>query len=335
MNAKVFYETDADLGRLQDKTICVLGYGSQGRAHARNLHDSGLRVVVGLREGSPSFDRAAADGVQAKDIATAVADADMYAFLLPDPDQPQVYQDFVAPVLGPGRTLLFAHGFNIHYGQITPPPEVDVIMVAPKGPGKIVRDLFEAGQGVPCLVAVHQDVSGEGLGTGLAYAKGLGGTRAGVIETSFKEETETDLFGEQAVLCGGVTALMKAGFETLVEAGYAPEMAFFECVHEMKLIIDLVYQGGVKHMRRFVSDTAKYGDITRGPRIITDEVRRTMKDILGEIQNGEFAREWVLENRAGRPVYNALLRREAAHGVDQVGDRMRAMMKWLGSGEGS
>ncbi|MBU0514103.1 MAG: ketol-acid reductoisomerase [Proteobacteria bacterium] len=335
MNAKAYYESDADLGRLQDKTICVLGYGSQGRAHARNLHDSGLRVVVGLREGSPSFERVAADGLEAAPLARAVAEADLTAFLLPDPDQPQVYRDFVAPALGPGRTLLFAHGFNIHYGQIIPPPEVDVIMVAPKGPGKIVRELFEAGQGVPCLVAVHQDVSGEGLAIGLAYAKGLGGTRAGVIETTFIEEAETDLFGEQAVLCGGVTALMKAGFETLVEAGYAPEMAFFECVHEMKLIIDLVHQGGLKHMRRFVSDTAKYGDVTRGPRIITDQVRRTMKDILAEIQTGEFAREWVLENRAGRPVYSALLRREAAHPVDEVGDRMRAMMKWLGSGGGS
>ena len=330
MSAKVYYESDADLGYLRDETICVIGYGSQGRAHARNLHDSGLRVIVGLREGSPSLEMAAADGIEAAPLEEAAGRSSLFAFLLPDPFQPEVYQKNVAPVMGPGKTLLFAHGFNIHYGQITPPDDVDVIMVAPKGPGKIVRDLFEAGQGVPCLLAVHRDVSQNAHQRGLAYARGLGGTRAGVIETSFMEETETDLFGEQAVLCGGVSALMKAGFETLVEAGYAPEMAFFECVHEMKLIIDLVYQGGLKHMRRYVSDTAKYGDITRGPRIVTDDVRRSMRQILGEIQSGEFAREWVLENQANRPRYSALLRREAEHPVDEVGDRLRAMMKWLG-----
>jgi ketol-acid reductoisomerase len=333
MSAKVYYEKDADLSFLSDKTICVIGYGSQGRAHALNLHDSGLNVVVGLRPGSSSFDRTAADGVKAAELDSALDGADLIAFLLPDPSQPAVYHDHVAPALKPGQVLLFAHGFNVHYGQITPPPEVDVIMVAPKGPGKIVRQLYEAGQGVPCLVAVHQDVSGKALNMGLAYALGLGGARAGVIETSFLEETETDLFGEQAVLCGGLTALMKAGFETLVEAGYAPEMAYFECVNEMKLIVDLVYEGGLKHMRRFVSDTAKYGDITRGPQIVTEEVRWVMRDILEKIQNGEFAREWILENQAGRPVYNALLRREAEHEVDRVGDKMRSMMSWLDRGE--
>jgi ketol-acid reductoisomerase len=333
MSAKVYYESDADLNVLSNKTVCIIGYGSQGRAHARNLHDSGLNVVVALQPGSPSFDRAKADGVPAAEIDSALAKADLIAFLLPDPSQPEVFRNAVAPRLRSGQVLLFAHGFNIHYGQIIPPPDVDVIMVAPKGPGKIVRDLYEAGEGVPCLVAVHQDVSGQALAQGLAYAKGLGGTRAGVIETSFLEETETDLFGEQAVLCGGLTALIKTGFEVLVEAGYAPEMAYFECVNEMKLIVDLIYQGGIKNMRYFVSDTAKFGDITRGPRIITPEVRQVMEDILEEIQNGEFAREWILENQAGRPVYNALLRREAAHQVDQVGDQMRSMMSWLDRGE--
>ncbi|MBU0513206.1 MAG: ketol-acid reductoisomerase [Proteobacteria bacterium] len=329
MSVKVYYEQDADLKRLADQTICVIGYGSQGRAHARNLHDSGLKVVVGLRPKSANFEAVAADGLEAAPLDEAVARSGIIAFLLPDPAQPEVYRRFVAPTMAPGKTLLFAHGFNIHFGQIVPSPEVDVIMIAPKGPGKLVRDLYEAGQGVPCLLAIHQDRSGQARQNGLAYARGIGGTRAGVIETTFLEETETDLFGEQAVLCGGVTALMKAGFETLVEAGYAPEMAFFECVHEMKLIIDLVYQGGLRHMRRFVSDTAKYGDITRGPRIVTDEVRREMKKILAEIQNGDFAREWVLENQANRPRYNALLNREALHPVDEVGDRLRAMMKWL------
>jgi ketol-acid reductoisomerase len=332
MSAKVYYESDADLSCLADKTICIVGYGSQGRAHALNLRDSGLEVVVGLRAGSPSFDRTKVDKVKAAELGSALDRADVIALLLPDPAQPAVFRDFIAPALKPGRTMMFAHGFNIHYGQITPPPDVDVAMVAPKGPGKIVRDLYTAGEGVPCLVAVHQDVSGRALATGLAYARGLGGTRAGVIETTFLEETETDLFGEQAVLCGGLTALIKAGFEVLVEAGYAPEMAYFECVNEMKLIVDLIYQGGLKKMRRFVSDTAKYGDITRGPQIVTPEVRRAMEGILENIRNGEFAREWILENQAGRPVYNALLRREAEHEVDRVGDQMRSMMSWLDRG---
>jgi len=330
MSVNVYYEKDANLKDLKDKTICVLGYGSQGRAHALNLHDSGLKVVVGLRPGSATFEKVTADGLKPLPISEAVKNADLIAVLLPDPAQPAVYQQYVAPALKPGAALLFAHGFNVHYGQIRPPENVDVIMIAPKGPGKLVRQLYEDGQGVPCLLAVHQDHTGKAKAIALAYALGLGGARSGVIETSFMEETETDLFGEQAVLCGGMSALMKAGFETLVEAGYAPEMAYFECINEMKLIVDLVYQGGLKHMRHYVSETAKYGDITRGPRIIDENVRESMREILAEIQNGEFAREWVLENQANRPVYNALLAQDAEHPVEKVGARLRSMMKWLG-----
>ena len=330
MSAKVFYESDADLNLLKDATICVLGYGSQGRAHAQNLHDSGLNVVVGLREGSDTFKTVADDGLTAAPIAEAVAKADIICFLLPDASQPAVYHEYVAPSLRAGQTLLFAHGFNIHFDQIIPPADVDIIMVAPKGPGKLVRDLYMEGKGVPCLLAIYQDNSGKAHANGLAYALGIGGARAGVIETSFREETETDLFGEQAVLCGGVSALMKAGFDTLVEAGYAPEMAYFECIHEMKLIVDLIYSGGLKHMRAFISETAKYGDVTRGPRIVTDETRWEMKEILAEIQDGRFAREWVLENMANRPHYNALLRREGEHQVEEVGAKLRNMMSWLG-----
>ncbi len=329
MSAKIYYQKDTDLDLLARSTICVIGYGSQGRAHARNLHDSGVKVVVGLRPDSPSFQRVADDGLEAAPVAEAASRADLVAFLLPDPAQPQAYYQEVAPSLAPGKSLLFAHGFNIHYGQIQVPPEVDVIMVAPKGPGKIVRDLYKAGQGVPCLVAVHQDASGRALDTALAYAAGIGGARAGVVQTSFAEETETDLFGEQAVLCGGITALMKAGFETLVEAGYAPEMAYFECIHEMKLIVDLIYAGGMGHMRRFISDTAKYGDVTRGPRIVTQQTREAMRRILEEIQDGSFAREWVLENQVNRPRYTALLKREEKHPVEEVGKRLREMMPWL------
>ncbi len=329
MSVTIYYEKDANLADLKDKTLCVLGYGSQGRAHARNLHDSGLKVVVGLREGSATFKQVEEDGLQALPLAEAVAGADLIAFLLPDPTQPEVYYQYVDGKMKKGCTLLFAHGFNVHYGQITPPADVDVIMVAPKGPGKIVRDLYEEGQGVPCLVAIHQDVSGGALKTGLAYALGIGGARAGVVETSFTEETETDLFGEQAVLCGGVAALIKAGFETLVEAGYAPEMAYFECCHEMKLIVDLIYQGGLKKMRQFISDTAKWGDVTRGPRVVDEYTKEEMREILAEIQDGRFASEWVLENQAKRPRYNALLRREAEHPIEEVGDRLRGMMSWL------
>ncbi len=329
MSAKIYYEKDADLTKISDKRICVLGYGSQGRAHANNLNDSGLNVVVGLREGSGSFARAEADGVEAMEAKKACADADIVCFLLPDAAQPEAYYSYMEPSIRSGQTLLFAHGFNIHFGQIIAPKDVDVIMVAPKGPGNLVRELYQAGQGIPCLVAVDQDATGDALANGLAYSLGIGGARAGVVETTFKEETETDLFGEQAVLCGGSVALMKAGFDTLVEAGYAPEMAYFECIHEMKLIVDLVYKGGFGFMRNFISETAKYGDMTRGPRIITEETRDEMRQILHEIQSGEFAREWVLENQANRPVYHALLRMEAEHHSEGVGGKLREMMPWL------
>ncbi len=329
MSVNIYYESDTNPKLLADKRICVLGYGSQGRAHARNLADSGLNVVVGLREGSWSWDVVKGDGLEPAEVSQAVKGADIICFLLPDPVQPAVYEDYVAPNMKKDATLLFAHGFNLHYGQITPPADNDVIMCAPKGPGKLVRDLYEQGQGVPCLVAVAQDASGSAMQTALAYSWGIGGARAGVIETSFGEETETDLFGEQAVLCGGLSALMKAGFETLVEAGYAPEMAYFECIHETKLIVDLIYQGGLKKMRRFISDTAKYGDITRGPRVVPPEAKAEMKRILDEIQDGRFAREWVLENQCNRPVYNALLRKDEEHLVEEVGAKLRGMMKWL------
>lgn len=329
MSVTIYYEKDANLADLKDKTLCVLGYGSQGRAHARNLHDSGLKVVVGLREGSSTFKQVEEDGLKALPLAEAVSGADLIAFLMPDPAQAEVYYQYVDGKMKKGCTLLFAHGFNVHYGQITPPDDVDVIMVAPKGPGKLVRDLYEDGQGVPCLIAIHQDVSGDAKKNGLAYALGIGGARAGVVETTFTEETETDLFGEQAVLCGGVSSLIKNGFETLVEAGYAPEMAYFECCHEMKLIVDLIYQGGLKKMRQFISDTAKWGDVTRGPRVVDEYAKEEMREILAEIQDGRFASEWVLENQAKRPRYNALLRREAEHPIEEVGDRLRGMMSWL------
>jgi len=331
MNLKVYYEQDANLSHLKGKTLAVLGYGSQGHAHALNLKDSGLNVVVGLRKGSPSWAKARQDGLNVVEVREAASEADLVAFLLPDPTQPKVYRDDVTPYLKSGKTLLFAHGFNVHYGQIVPPSDVDVIMVAPKGPGSLVRKLYLDGQGVPCLLAIAQDASGRAKETALAYAHALGGTRAGVLETSFKEETETDLFGEQAVLCGGVTELIKAGFDTLVEAGYSPEMAYFECLNELKLIVDLIYQGGIDFMRRSVSDTAKFGDLTRGARVIDERVRETMKQILREVQDGTFAREWVLENQANRPVYNARLAKEREHSIEQVGQRLRTMMRWLGS----
>jgi len=326
---KVYYEQDADLSILKDKVIAVLGYGSQGHAHALNLRDSGLNVIVGLKPSGPSWERAKKDGFDPMLPKEACEKADIIMILVPDQTQPALYKECIEPVLKPGKMLLFAHGFNIHYGQIVPPKEVDVAMVAPKGPGHLVRREFERGAGVPCLVAVHQDATGEALKKALAYAKGIGGTRAGVIETTFKEETETDLFGEQVVLCGGVSALIKAGFETLVEAGYQPEIAYFECLHELKLIIDLIYEGGLAFMRYSISDTAEYGDLTRGPRIINEAVRAEMKKILKEIQSGEFAREWILENQAGRPVLNALRRKEAEHPIEEVGKRLRAMMPWL------
>ncbi|AEH22765.1 Ketol-acid reductoisomerase [Thermodesulfobacterium geofontis OPF15] len=326
---KIYKDEDADLSILKDKVIAVLGYGSQGHAHALNLRDSGLNVIVGVRKGGKSYEKAKAHGFEPLSVSEACEKGDLIMILLPDQTQPQVYKEEIEPVLKPGKMLLFAHGFNIHYNQIIPPKDVDVAMVAPKGPGHLVRREFEKGAGVPCLLAIHQDATGNAFAKALAYAKGIGGTRAGVIETTFKEETETDLFGEQVVLCGGVSALIKAGFETLVEAGYQPEVAYFECLHELKLIVDLIYEGGLSFMRYSISDTAEYGDLTRGPRIINEQVRAEMKKILKEIQSGEFAREWILENQAGRPVLNALRKKEREHLIEEVGKRLRAMMPWI------
>ena len=326
---KIYYDQDADLSYLENQTICILGYGSQGHAHALNLRDSGLNVIVGLREGGPSYEKAKADGFEPLPPQEACAKADVIMVLVPDQIQPQIYEQAIRPNLSAGKMLMFAHGFNIHFGQIVPPPDVDVTMVAPKGPGHLVRREYERGAGVPCLVAVQQDATGKALKRALAYAKGIGGTRAGVLETTFQEETETDLFGEQCVLCGGVAALIKAGFETLVEAGYQPEIAYFECCHELKLIVDLIYEGGLAFMRYSISDTAEYGDLTRGPRIVNEKVKEEMKRILEEIQSGRFAREWILENQANRPVMNALRRREAEHPIEEVGAKLRAMMPWL------
>lgn len=327
--AKVYYDQDADLGLLQGKKIAVIGFGSQGHAHALNLKDSGLDVVVGLYSGSKSWQKAQEAGLEVTTVDEAVRQADIIMMLAPDQNQRQIYLDSVAPHLRPGQMLMFAHGFNIHFRQITPPPDVDVTMVAPKGPGHRLRELFVQGLGTPALLAIHQDASESARPLALAYAKGIGCTRAGVIETTFAEETETDLFGEQVVLCGGVSALVKAAFETLVEAGYQPEIAYFECMHELKLIVDLMYEGGLAYMRYSVSDTAEYGDYTRGPRVIDDHVRQTMKQVLAEIQSGQFAREWVLENQAGRPVFMALRERDAHHPIEEVGRRLRAMMPWL------
>ncbi len=326
---KVYTDADADLSILKDKVIAVLGYGNQGHAHALNLRDSGLNVIVGVREGGKSYEKAKAHGFEPLSIKTACEKADLIMILLPDQSQPIVYKEEIAPVLKPGKMLLFAHGFNIHYNQIIPPEDVDVGMVAPKGPGYLVRKEFEMGRGIACLIAIHQDATGTAFNKALAYAKGIGGTRAGVIETTFKEETETDLFGEQVVLCGGASALIKAGFETLVEAGYQPEIAYFECLHELKLIVDLIYEGGLSFMRHSISDTAEYGDLTRGSRIINEQVRAEMKKILKEIQTGEFAREWILENQAGRPVLNALRKKEKEHPIEEIGKKLRAMMPWI------
>ena len=327
--AKMYYDADADLSLLKGKTVAILGYGSQGHAHALNLKDSGVEVVVGLYPGSKSWPKAEAQGLRVATTAEATAQSDIIMMLLPDPAQPAVYREHVAPNLKAGKMLMFAHGFNIHYGQIVPPADVDITMVAPKAPGHRMREIFVQGPGVPALVAVHQDASEGARALALAYAKGIGCTRAGVLDTTFKEETETDLFGEQVVLCGGVTALVKAAFETLVEAGYQPELAYFECLHELKLIVDLIYEGGMSYMRYSVSDTAEYGDYTRGPRVIDDNVRQTMEEILAEIQEGIFAREWLLENQAGRPVYTALKRQNAQHPIEEVGKDLRAMMGWL------
>ena len=327
--ATIYYDQDADLSLLEGKTITVIGYGSQGHAHALNLKDSGCDVVVGLYEGSRSWPEAEAAGLTVKLDAEAVAGADIVMMLAQDHAQPQIYREEVAPNLKSSAMLMFSHGFNIHYSQIIPLEDVDVTMVAPKCPGHRLREMFEEGRGVPAILAVHQDVTGQAKDLALAYAKGLGCTKAGVIETTFQEEVETDLFGEQAVLCGGVTALIKAGFETLVEAGYQPEIAYFECLHELKLIVDLIYEGGLSYMRYSVSDTAEHGDYTAGPRVIDDHVRATMKQLLRDIQDGTYARSWILENIAGRPSFNLLRERERQHPIEKVGAELRAMMPWL------
>ena len=327
--ANIYYDKDADLDLLKGKKIAVIGYGSQGHAHALNLHDSGADVRVGLYKGSSSWAKAEADGLRVLSVAEAAADADAIMVLIPDTSQSEVYKQSIEPHLACGKTLMFAHGFNIRYGQIMPPPFVDVSMVAPKSPGHRVRELFVQGVGTPCLLAIHQNASGRAKPFALAYAKALGGTRAGVIETTFAEETETDLFGEQAVLCGGVSALLETGFNTLVEAGYQPEIAYFECLHELKLIVDLVYQGGLNYMRYSVSDTAEHGDYTGGPKIVTDQTRAAMKQMLADIQSGAYAEEWIEENAKGRPWFDA--RRKQAQGtkIEQVGRQLRRMMPWL------
>lgn len=326
--ANLYYESDCNPALLKSKTIAVIGYGSQGHAHALNLKDSGYKVVVGLYEGSPSKEKARAAGLEALNAAEAAAKADFIMILVNDELQPALYKKDIAPHLTPGKTLAFAHGFNIHFGQIKPPAGVNVVMIAPKGPGHTVRSQFEEGKGVPSLIAVEQNATGNAKELALSYAAGIGAGRAGILETTFQEETETDLFGEQAVLCGGVSALMKAGFETLIEAGYQPESAYFECIHEMKLIIDLVVSRGLSGMRYSISDTAEYGDYTVGERIITQETKKEMKKVLTEIQNGSFARNWILENQANRPYFNARRRMELEHPAETVGKSLRAKMSW-------
>lgn len=327
---KVFYDNDADLSLLQSKRVAIIGYGSQGHAHALNLKESGVDVVVGLRQGSESWEKAVASGLQVKETALAVTGADLVMILTPDEGQAALYREDIAPRIKEGAALIFAHGFNVHFGQIHPRPDLDCFLVAPKGPGHLVRSTYTQGGGVPCLIAIHQDASGNAQNLALSYAKAIGGTRAGVIETSFREETETDLFGEQAVLCGGASALVQAGFETLVEAGYAPEMAYFECLHELKLIVDLMYEGGIANMRYSISNTAEYGDLTRGPRVVNAQTKAEMRKILTEIQNGEFAREFILENQAGKPKMQAMRRLGAEHPIEVVGNKLRSMMIWIG-----
>jgi len=329
MPAKVYYDQNADLAALRDRTVAIVGFGSQGHAQAQNLRDSGVKVIAAELPGTPNYDMAKQVGFEPVSAATAAERADIIQILVPDEHQPRVYKSEIERWMTKGKALVFSHGFNIHFGQIVPPPDVDVYMVAPKGPGRLVRRVFVEGGGVPALIAVYQDATDKAKQLALAHAKGIGATRAGVIETTFREETETDLFGEQCVLCGGVTELVVAGFETLVEAGYQPEIAYFECMHELKLIVDLMIEGGLSGMRTAISNTAEYGDLTRGPRLINEKVRAEMKCILAEIQTGRFAREWMLENQAGTPVFRALRRRAAEHKIEAIGKELRKMMPWL------
>jgi ketol-acid reductoisomerase len=327
--ARMYYDADANLDLLKGKTVAIIGFGSQGHAHAQNLNDSGVKVIVGLYEGSKSAIKAKEAGLEVKSVGDATAAADFIMILLPDEVQRDIYEKEIAPNLSAGKVLAFAHGFNINFGQIVPPADIDVVMIAPKGPGHLVRRTYTQGQGVPALFAVYQDASGQARDRSMAYAKGIGGTRGGILETTFREETETDLFGEQVVLCGGLSAMIKAGFETLVEAGYQPELAYFECCHEVKLIVDLIVEGGLATMRDSISNTAEYGDLTRGPRIVTEETKKEMKKILSEIQSGQFAREFVLENQSGKAGFTAMRRREAEHQIESVGKDLRAMFSWL------
>jgi ketol-acid reductoisomerase len=329
---KIYSRKDVDKRALRGARICVLGYGSQGRAHALNLKDSGYEVVIGVRKGA-SWRKAKRDGLEVAEPAKAAKDADLVAMLAPDLAQAGLYKA-VLPSLKPGATLLFAHGFNVHFGQIKPRKDLDVVLIAPKGPGDLVRSQYQQGRGVPCLIAVAQDATGRAHAKALAYADGIGGTRGGVLETTFGEETETDLFGEQAVLCGGATELVLKGFETLVEAGYQPEVAYYECLHELKLIVDLLHEGGIAKMHQFISETAKYGDLTRGPRVVDRHTKREMKQILKEIQDGKFARQWISENRRGRKKYDALMKKDLEHPIEQVGKKLRARMPWLNEGRG-
>ena len=330
---KVYYDKDADIELIRAKKVAVIGYGSQGHAHSQNLKDSGVDVAVGLRKNGASWKKAEAAGLKVMDVASAVKQSDVVMILVPDELQGDLYKNEIGPNLEKGAYLAFAHGFNIHFGQIVPDESINIFMVAPKGPGHLVRHEYTKGNGVPTLIAVHQDPSKNTKDVALAYASAIGGGRAGIIETTFKDETETDLFGEQAVLCGGTTALIMAGYETLIEAGYPEEMAYFECLHELKLIVDLIYEGGISNMRYSISNTAQYGDLTRGPRIITEETKKEMKKILSEIQSGAFAKEWMLENKANKPVFTALTRRGQEHPIEKVGERLRAMMPWLKKGK--
>ena len=327
--ADIYYESDADLELLGDQTVAIIGYGSQGHAHALNLKDSGVSVVVGLYDGSSSWEKAKADNLEVATVKEAAKKSDIIMMLVPDTAQAKIYQDSIAPHMVEGKTLMFAHGFNIHYRTIIPPKDVDVSMIAPKSPGHRLRELYTKGVGVPALVAIHQDASSKAMDKAMAYAKGLGSTRAGVLGTTFQEETETDLFGEQTVLCGGVTSLVKSAFETLIEAGYQPEIAYFEVMHELKLIVDLMYQGGMDYMRYSVSDTAEYGDYTRGPRVVNEDVKDNMRKVLIEIQNGTFAKEWIAENDEGRPRFNTLQKENSGHPIEKVGKILREQMPWL------